>query len=96
MVGKGISQRSHAPSELNDHGGAVPPVSPEVIKILLFQRSCRLMDAPSEHVISRESCDGSMIVILLVISRHIRARKFCDGICDPFASDSVCQGQVVF
>ena len=91
---KGISLRSHAPSELNDRGGAVPPVSPEVIKILLFQRSCRLMDAPSEHVISRESCDGSMIVILLVISRHIR--EFCDGICDPFASDSVCQGQVVF
>ena len=54
------------------------------------------MDAPSEHIISRESCDGSMIVILLVISRHIRARKFCDGICDPFASDSVCHGQVVF
>ena len=54
------------------------------------------MDAPSEHVISRESCDGNMIVILLVISRHIRARKFCDEICDPFASDSVCQGQVVF
>ena len=71
-------------------GGAVPPVSPEVIKILLFQRSCRLVDAPLEHVIFRESCDGSMIVILLVISRHIRARKFCDEICDPFASDSVC------
>ena len=52
------------------------------------------MDAPSEHIISRESCDGSIIVILLVISRHIR--EFCDGICDPFASDSVCQGQVVF
>ncbi len=36
MAGKGISQRSHAPSELNDRGVAVPPVSPEVIKILLF------------------------------------------------------------
>ena len=54
------------------------------------------MDAPSEHIISRESCDGSITVILLVISRHIRAREFCNGICDPFASDSVCQGQVVF
>ena len=53
-------QRSHAPLELNVRGGAVPPVSPEVIKILLLQRSCRLMDAPSEHVIPREFCDGSM------------------------------------
>ena len=100
---KDITPKSHAPaktgyapSELNVRGGAVPPVSPEVIKILLFQRSCRLMDAPSEHIISKESCDGSITVILLVISRHIRAREFCNGICDPFASDSVCQGQVVF
>ena len=51
----------HAPSELNVRGGAVPPVSPEVIKILLFQRSCRLMDAPSEHVISREFYDESIL-----------------------------------
>ena len=50
---KGISLRSHAPTELNDRGGAVPPVSPEVIKILLLQRSCQLMDAPPEHVVSR-------------------------------------------
>ncbi|MBP7507488.1 MAG: hypothetical protein KA807_06695 [Prolixibacteraceae bacterium] len=57
---KGIFHRSHAPhksragsSELNVRGNAVPPVSPEVIKILLFQRSCRLMDTPSEHVFSR-------------------------------------------
>ena len=59
-------------------------------KIFLLQKLCGLMDAPSEHIISRESCDGNMIVILLVISRHIRAREFCNGICDPFASDSVC------
>jgi hypothetical protein len=57
---KGIFHSSHAPTELNDRGGTAPPVSPEVIKILLFQRSCRLMDAPSEHVISREFCDGSL------------------------------------
>lgn len=34
-----IYYRPAAPSELNDEGGALPPVSPEVINILLLQRS---------------------------------------------------------
>jgi len=45
---------------LTDMGQAVPPVSPEVIKILLFQRSRQLLDAPAEHVKPRELCDGKM------------------------------------
>jgi hypothetical protein len=40
-------------------GGASPPVSPEVIDILLLQRSCWQMDAPSEHVKARMICDSS-------------------------------------
>jgi hypothetical protein len=39
---------------LTTRGCAVPPVSPEVIKILLLQRSSRLPDAPSEHVFAGE------------------------------------------
>ena len=42
---------------LTTRGGAVPPVSPEVIKILLLQRSCRLPDAPAEHVFAGEWSD---------------------------------------
>jgi|ADurb_H2B_02_Slu_FD_contig_61_1244888_length_429_multi_3_in_0_out_0_1 hypothetical protein len=48
-------------TELNVRGGCVPPVSPEVIKILLFQRSCRLMDAPLEHVMYRAFRDECKI-----------------------------------
>jgi len=35
-------------------GSALPPVAPEVIHILLLQRSNRLPDAPAEHVIGSE------------------------------------------
>jgi len=41
-------------------GVAVPPVSPEVINILLLQRSCRMHDALSEHVDARELSVWSM------------------------------------
>jgi len=42
-------------------GGAVPPVSPEVIHILLLQRSSRLPDGPSEHVFAMEFfCEGKL------------------------------------
>ena len=49
-------------SELYRQGRAVPPVSPEVIKILLFQRSRRQSDAPAEHVRPGELCDGRIVV----------------------------------
>jgi hypothetical protein len=32
-------------------GISAPPVAPEVINIFLFQRSCKPMDALSEHII---------------------------------------------
>ena len=35
-------------------GGAEPPISPEVIVILLILRRLRLTDAPSEHFSARE------------------------------------------
>jgi len=34
-------------------GSSLPPVAPEVINILLLQRSNRLPDAPVEHVVAR-------------------------------------------
>jgi hypothetical protein len=41
-------------SELNGGGGSsLPPVAPEVINILLLQRSNWLPDAPSEHIVAR-------------------------------------------
>jgi hypothetical protein len=39
---------------------AIPPVSPEVINILLFPRSEKGMDAPSEHIIVNRLSDGRM------------------------------------
>jgi len=41
-------------------GGCLPPVSPEVINILLFPRSEKGMDAPSEHIIVNRLSDGRM------------------------------------
>jgi hypothetical protein len=55
-----ITRRSRSCRSFTGKGLAVPPVSPEVIKILLFQRSRRQLDAPAEHVKPRELCDGRM------------------------------------
>jgi len=51
-----------APSELQSQGwGDVPPVAPEVINILLFQRRRQLLDALSEHFNGREILNGSKL-----------------------------------
>ncbi len=43
-----------APSGLKDKEHVVPPVAPEVINIFLLQRSSRLPDALTEHVVASE------------------------------------------
>ena len=55
-----------APAELNSQGGAGPPVSPEVIVILLILRRYRLTDALSVHVSARELCNGREFPVLRV------------------------------
>ena len=66
-----------APSELQSQGwGDVPPVAPEVINILLFQRSRQLQDAPPDHVNAIEVFGGSNSQSCLLFYSSTNLREF--------------------
>ena len=59
-------------------GDAGPPVSPEVIVILLILRKLRLTDAPSEHVPARELCyGGKLSTSILSITKDSSIKEVC-------------------
>jgi len=56
-------------------GRALPPVAPEVIQILLLQRSYQWRDDPTDHVIASKISVGGRIRIHTVRLLHIDVRR---------------------
>jgi hypothetical protein len=77
-----------APSELTgEERHSLPPVAPEVINILLFQRSSRELYAPLEHFIIRRMAIDSVVRQIIIFS-SFRADK-CKTVILPPESNNL-------